>query len=117
LTAEERAALASLEAAAVADDPQFAAKLRGSILFRLRAVAPRVPAVLAGYWRAVLIHAWWGGPVMLAGLLMMWVGLSTSLAASLIGALVTTLGIRLLLQAIQTRLAGRTHQVHQTTTD
>ena len=85
LNARERAALASLEAQAAAEDPQLARRLRGSNRFRLVTTLPRVPAWL---WQS-----WWGAPVAVVGLALMVLGLSTGLVVGLVGAVMATAGL------------------------
>ena len=107
LSPQERAALANLEAAAVADDPQFAARLRGSPMFRVRASAPRLLAFTVGQWRAALHHAWWGCPLTVVGFVLMVLGLSVGMALGLVGALVATAGLRLNAQMLYDALQAR----------
>jgi hypothetical protein len=95
LSPQERAALASLEAAAVADDPQFAARLRGSPLFRLQAAAPRLWAWLVGQWRALLRNPWWGVPLTVTGFILMVLGLPVSGWVSGTGAVMAAVGMGL----------------------
>lgn len=95
LSPQERAALANLEAAAAADDPQFAARLRGSPLFRLQATIPRLFAWLVGQWRALLRNLWWGVPLAAAGFVLMVAGLSVSGWVSGTGAVMAALGLGL----------------------
>ncbi len=95
LTARERAALASLEAVAAAEDPQLARRLRGTNRFRLVTTVPRVPAWV---W-----HSWWGAPLAIVGLVLTVVGLSTSLVVGLIGAVMATAGLRMLVGAVTRR--------------
>jgi Protein of unknown function (DUF3040) len=98
LNARERAALASLEAQAVADDPVLARRLRGSSRFRLLTNVPTIPAWL---WQS-----WWGAPVAVLGLVLVVLSLSTGFVVGLIGALMATAGLRMLLGAIQGRRGG-----------
>ena len=62
LTAKERAALASLEAMAAAEDPQLASRLRGSRRLRLFTGMPAIPS-----W---LRSTWWGVPALVVGLVL-----------------------------------------------
>jgi hypothetical protein len=98
LSPQERAALAGLEAAAAADDPEFAARLRGTSLFRFKAAAPRLAALLVGQWRALMRHGIWGIPLALIGFVFMVLGLSVGAWLAVGGALVATVGLRLLAQ-------------------
>lgn len=110
LSAAERAALADLEAAAVAADPGLAALLRGGARRRLRS---DWRAVRGGYikTRAWIVRArWWGVPLTVAGLILMVLGLASALALSFAGALLTALGLAILAHMLQlrlTRTAGR----------
>src|ERR1700733_6465860 len=88
LTARERAALASLEAMAAAEDPQLARRLRGSSRLRWLPELPPIPA-----WSR---HSWWGGPVALVGLIMMVLSVSSGLWLGIAGAVLTTAGLRVL---------------------
>lgn len=103
LTAQERAALANLEAAAVADDPQLAARLKGSTRYRLKSLLPIPPAFLLGKWRSLLRNGWWGAPVVALGLVMVALGLPFGMPLSLVGALATCAGLRLVAQAVDDR--------------
>lgn len=85
LTAQERAVLASLEAMATADDPQLAARLRGPGRWRLVVRMPSLPAWIRSLWLAV--------PAVLAGLALIVVSLSTTLAVGVIGAGVAATGL------------------------
>jgi hypothetical protein len=97
LTARERAALATLEASAAAEDPQLARRLRGSNPFRLlRRI--RVPA---WFWAS-----WFGVPLTIVGLLLMVLSMSAGLVVGLVGAAVATGGMRMLMGAWQRRRNG-----------
>ena len=94
LTAQERAALSSLEALAAADDPQFAARLRGPGRWSgaLRRAGMRalsawalMPAWLSSRWVAV--------PAVVVGLALVVAGLSLGWAVGVLGALLTTGGL------------------------
>jgi Protein of unknown function (DUF3040) len=95
LTARERAALASLEAMAAAEDPQLARRLRGSSGLRW---LPRLPTIPV--WSR---RSWWGGPVALVGLVVMLLSVSTSLWPGIVGAVLATAGLRMLVGAIEAR--------------
>lgn len=107
LSPKERAALANLEAAAAADDPQFAARLRGSPLFRIKTAAPRFVALMVGQWRALLRHGWWGLPITAAGLVLMVLGLVEGLWMAAGGAVLATVGLRLAVHAVEQRWRRR----------
>jgi hypothetical protein len=92
LTARERAALASLEALAAAEDPQLAHRLRGSGRIHLSWRVPRVPDRFR--------TAWWGGPVVLVGLALMVLSLGTTLVLGVAGAGLATFGLWLVVVAI-----------------
>lgn len=120
LSPQERAALAGLEAAAAADDPQFAARLRGSRLARFARVvrALEIPAGLARRLRYLRLrrlsrpNGWWGISMTLSGLALMIVGLTAGLWLGVSGALVASLGLalvaRVLADALDRRQLDRT---------
>ena len=94
LTAEERAALSSLEALAAADDPQLAARLRGPRRLsaavqrsrtRVLIALGRVPAGIYSLWAAV--------PVVALGLLLVVLGLSLGWGVGVAGALLAATGL------------------------
>lgn len=105
LNAAERAALADLEAAAVAADPALAARLRGGTRWRT------LPALRSLYLRAVRVWAVvlrarrWGLPLALGGLLLMVLGLGSTLALSAIGAVMAAVGLRILAEMAGDRIA------------
>ncbi len=101
LTAQERVALAGLESAAAADDPQLAARLKGSNAIWLRSSLLRPSAFLVGRWRRLLRRGWWGLPMIAAGLLLVTIGMSVGFACGLVGALTVTVGLRLVAQAVE----------------
>ncbi len=98
LTARERAALASLEAQAHAEDPTLARRLRGSSPFGLVTKVPRIPAWL---WQS-----WWGAPVAVLGLLLVGLSPSTGFVVGLVGALMLVAGLRMVAGAVQARRTG-----------
>jgi Protein of unknown function (DUF3040) len=100
LNAEERAALASIEAKAAAEDPQLAALLKGSGRGWLRSVLPRLAAVAAAKWRYLMAHSWLGFPITLVGLALVVAGMSGGLVVGLIGAVLAAAGLRMGLQAV-----------------
>lgn len=105
LSAAERAALADLEAAAVAADPGLAALLRGGASRRIRSDLRllRIGAVkLSG---AVIRAGWWGVPVVVAGMALMVLGLGSAIALSFGGAVLTALGLAILACKAQLRLS------------
>lgn len=107
LSAAERAALAHLEAAASAEDPQFAARLRGSTSARLRAVRPIALAVFIASWRWLLQLGWRALILVASGLaLMMW-GLGSGLALSLVGVAACTVGLWVLAAMAEAGWEGR----------
>jgi hypothetical protein len=97
LTDKERAALASLEAVAAAEDPQLARRLRGAN--RLRLIAPHVPRIPT--W---LQSPWWAIPLLVAGLALVVVGLSTTVALSVIGSAMMAGGLFILARLVERRL-------------
>lgn len=108
LSAAERAALAHLEAAASAEDPQLAARLRGSASAGLHAVGPMVLPVFIASWRWLLQLGWRALILVAAGLALMVWGLGSGLAVSLVGVVVCTVGLRALAEVgWSARRAGR----------
>lgn len=104
LNAAERAALADLEAAAVAADPHLAARLKGAPASRLRSLLPALqgtyPKALR-WWSTFLRLGWWGIPMTLAGVGLMVLGLSTGPAVSVLGAVVAVAGLRLVAELVE----------------
>lgn len=103
LSAAERAALADIEAAAVADDPHLAARLKGAPAHRLRSPLPLVHPLALRLWRAFLQLGWWGAPIAVAGFVLMALGLSVGLPVSLLGAVAALGGLRLVAEAVDRR--------------
>jgi hypothetical protein len=99
LTDRERAALASLEAVAAAEDPQLAKRLRGTNRLHLTARLPSVPAWLQSRWMAA--------PLLLVGLILVLLGLATTFVLSILGVLLTAAGLGLALEAAKVRWAAR----------
>jgi hypothetical protein len=100
LTAKERAALASLEATAAAEDPQLASRLRGS---RGLHVFTRVPAVPA--W---LRSSWWGVPLLVVGLALVVLSLSVSVVLGCFGAVLAAAGLWVVVRVADRRwIRGR----------
>jgi hypothetical protein len=95
LTANERASLAELEAKAAAEDPLLARRLRGSrrpvVIGRLC----RVPM-----WRG---RAWWGPSLILIGLALVALSLSTVWALGVAGLLFTASGLGIVAAAVERR--------------
>lgn len=85
LTASERAALVRLEARAVADDPVLARRLRGSS--RLPAIA-HLRLVRMGSGRGG-----WGATLIVLGLILVALSLSTTWALGVVGSLMTAWGL------------------------
>ena len=103
LSAAEQAALADLEAAAVAADPQLAARLKGAPAPRVGTLLPRLRPELLRLWAAFLGIGWWAVPLTLAGLGLAVLGLSAGLAVSVGGALVAAAGLRALAELVERR--------------
>ena len=103
LSAAERAALAHLEAAASAEDPQFAARLRGSAAARVRAVAPRLLPALLAIWAWLLALGWWSLALVVGGLGLMVIGLGSGFGLSLVGVVLCTVGLLLLAEMAGSR--------------
>jgi hypothetical protein len=103
LTAQERAAFAGLEAAAAADDPQLAKRLRGSNGIWVRSVLSRGTRWAAVAWQRLLHLGWWGIPVAVLGLVLVVVSMSVGFALGVAGALIATFGLYLVARAIRER--------------
>jgi hypothetical protein len=100
LTAKERAALASLEATAAAEDPQLASRLRGSRRLHLFPGLPAIPS-----W---LRSAWWGVPALAVGLALVILSLSVSVLLGFVGAVLAAAGLWLLVKMVDRRwISGR----------
>lgn len=105
LNAAERAALADLEAAAMAADPALAARLRGGPGWRARPAVRALQLRMARTWAALLRARWWGGVLLVGGMLLMAIGLGTTLIVSTVGAVVAAVGIRVLAEMAGVRIA------------
>ena len=109
LTAQERAALASLEARAAADDPRLADHLRGlRSKERLRALpkpdVSRFSATVSSTWASMRPLVW--GPLLtVVGLVAVVFGLGVSLILSVVGVIVTATGLGFLVQVGAARVA------------
>jgi len=103
LTAQERAAFAGLEAAAAADDPQLAKRLRGSNGVWIRSVLSRASRIAAAGSQRCLHLGWWGIPIALVGLLLVVVSMSAGLVVGVVGALISTFGLYLVARVIRDR--------------
>jgi hypothetical protein len=99
LTAKERAALASLEATAAAEDPQLASRLRGSSRLRLLTRLPAVPS-----W---VRSSWWGIPALVLGLVLVVLSLSVGLPLGLVGAGLAGAGLWLVVGIVDRRWIRR----------
>ena len=100
LTAKERAALASLEATAAAEDPQLASRLRGSRRLRLFTGLPAIPV-----W---LRSSWWGIPALAVGLALVVLSLSVSVVLGFVGAVLAAAGLWLVVKMVDRRwISGR----------
>lgn len=107
LTAEERAALSNLEALAMADDPQLAARLRGpgrwhpiNALARLKLITrwARIPSWFYELWFCIA--------AVVVGLALAVLSPAVGLAVGLVGSLLTAGGLVLLLRVVPRRIAG-----------
>ena len=107
LSQQERDALASLEAAAAADDPQLAGRLNGTAVMRARAAIPGLVASAAAWLRRVERYAWMGGPIAAAGFALMVVGQSAGLAVGIVGAILAAGGLALVAHTGQAWLVRR----------
>jgi hypothetical protein len=107
LTPAERAALADLESAAAAADPQLAARLKGAESRRLQPALIALRVRLRGYWACLLDAQWWSLPAIAAGLFFAVLGLSQGLWLSLLGVAVAAVGLRMAAEAVDRRLHRR----------
>ena len=107
LTAQERAALSSLEALATADDPQLAARLRGPNRWNLSIFRAR--DVLAKWLRASswLQTLWVAVPLVIVGLVLVVVGLSIGWEVGVAGALLSAVGLRSVVRDAARRVTSR----------
>jgi Protein of unknown function (DUF3040) len=105
LTAQERAAFAGLEAAAAADDPQLAKRLRGSNRVWIRSVVTRITRMAAAGSQWLRHLGWWGIPIEVLGLLLVVVSMGAGLVVGIVGALISAFGLCLVALAIQDRRA------------
>lgn len=103
LSAAERAALADLEAAALADDPVFASRLRGSPASEARRALSAAQLVLRRGWVRVLCLRWTGLVMLIAGLAAVIGGLAVSVAVSLVGVVLAGVGLRVLAEIVVDR--------------
>jgi hypothetical protein len=97
LTAGERAALAGLEASAAAQDPWLARRLSG---------ASRLPVIVD--LRRILMAGrpgWWGASLILIGLILVVLSLSTAWALGVVGSLITMGGLCLIAASVARRSA------------
>ena len=108
LSAQERAALASLESTAAAADPQLAARLKGHSGLPLREMLARTPL-----W---LRSAWTGAVLVVIGLALMLLSLSLTLAMGFAGAVLAATGLGFITRAALARW-GPGHSEDQPTPD
>jgi hypothetical protein len=106
LTAEERAALAHLEAAATADDPHLATRLRGSGSARLNALGSKAHRDLSALANRAFHLGWWGIAVAVLGLAMMILAVSSGLWLGIVGTILAVIGLMSVAHAVERRLAG-----------
>lgn len=102
LSAAERAALADLESAAAAADPNLAARLRGSSA-RALPLAVSARAWLVAGWEWSVDRGSWGLPLTVVGLFLVVVGVSAGLYLSLIGAGVMVAALAVLAEMVDRR--------------
>ncbi len=107
LSAAERAALADLEAAALADDPTFASRLKHDRATDARRAVHAVNRIASRAWVRVLCLRWWGLVMMVAGLAAVVAGLSISILVSIAGTLVAGVGLRILAEVVIDRNVRR----------
>ena len=107
LTAEERAALSNLEAMAMADDPQLAARLRGPGRWHLGKAAARMQS----FARRARVPAWayelWFCVSAVAvGLALTVLSLAVGWWLGVLGAALAACGLTLLLHLVERRIAA-----------
>jgi hypothetical protein len=107
LTPAERAALADLESAAAAADPELAARLKGAETRRLRPALIALRVRLRRYWARLLDTRRWSVPAIVAGLFFTVLGLSQGLLLSLLGVAVAAVGLRMAAETADRRLRRR----------
>jgi hypothetical protein len=103
LSAAERAALAGLESKAEADDPRLAAQLRGGGRVRPSLQVP------PGLIRAS--QTWAGPVVVVAGLAMMILSLSSSVGLALTGAVLLVAGLLMTAGLVRHSIGAAVHVV------
>lgn len=116
LSAQERAALAQLEARAAADDPRLAEHLRRSQRSNSHHVEHmgRLGTWWAAQW-ARLRPALWGPILTIVGLILVVLGLATVLVLSVVGVLSAAAGLALLVTMAAARVeVVRTEQAKGT---
>lgn len=102
LTAQERAALSSLEANAIADDPQLAARLRGPGRWTLSAHRVRLQVSLRPGIPAWAFKLWFAIPAVVLGLVLAVLGVTLGWGVGVGGAVLAAAGLTSLV-----RHAGR----------
>lgn len=95
LNAIERAALACLEAKAAAEDPALAGRLRGASRFPVIAYLRRTG--MGGS------RGWCGAPLILVGLILAALSLSTTWVMGVVGSLITAWGLWMVAAAVERR--------------
>jgi hypothetical protein len=94
LSPEERAALAHLEAAATADDPNLATRLRGSGATRLNMWATTARRQLVRLSAGFLaLRWWWGAAAAAVGLALVVLAVSAGLWLGVLGVLLMAAGL------------------------
>ena len=107
LTAEERAALSNLEATAMADDPQLAARLRGPRRWHPLDAAARLQAITR--WARIPAWAyepWFCLPAVVVGLALAVLSLAVGWWLGVLGAVVAAWGITLFLRFAARQMAA-----------
>lgn len=107
LTAEERAALSNLEAMAMADDPQLAARLRGPGRWHLVGAAARMQAIARrARVPAWVYELWFCVSAVVVGLALTVLSLAVGWWLGVLGAALAACGITLLLRFVTRRIAA-----------
>ncbi len=107
LSAAERAALADLEAAALADDPVFASRLKHDRATDARRALTSATRLVSRAWVRILCLGWWGLALVAVGLGAVVAGLSFSMFVSIGGMLVAGVGLRILAEVVVERTLRR----------
>jgi len=107
LSAEERAALANLEAAAMADDPNLSTRLRGGSPTRWGLAGSKARQGFSLVLARLTHLGWWGAPVAAVGLAVIVISVATSVWLGLLGAALAVSGLTSVAHAASTTIRRR----------